>query len=144
MMKNRRPAEELMEEMKTKAWAKAKDLRSREEAKMMAKEKQNGIFLWRASLGGRHGGWGSPINEDLLDNRKKMIKEEREMIKNHENDRNKYLKFGLQQMLYVKKCFNLSLAKLIELIVREDDETNNFLDHSRTEITRIPAANWSS
>ena len=81
MMKNRRPEEELIEEMKAEAWAKAKDLRSKEEEKIMAKEKQNGIFLWRASLGGRHGGWGAPINEDLLDNRKKMIEEEKEMRK---------------------------------------------------------------
>ena len=60
----------------------------------------NGIFLWRASLSsGRYGGWGAPINTDLMDNSVKRSVEERKRMERHEKEREKYLHLGLQQLL---------------------------------------------
>ena len=103
----------------------------------MAGEKQNGLFLWRASLGGRHGGWGSPINEDLLDNRKCRAMEEREKIAKHDEERNRFLHHELQEVLYIKKAFELSIAELVDHVLREDEKMNDFPNHSYKEIYNI-------
>ena len=100
----------------------------------MIKEKSNGLFLWRASLGDHHRRWVSPLNIDLLDNREHRIMEDRDKIARHDKKRGQFLRYGLQQVLYIKKVFELSTTELIELVLREDQKMDNFPDYSREEI----------
>ena len=122
MKKEAEPATESEE-----AWRQAKKLQEREEMIMMRQEKRNGIFLWRA-------GPGNAINRDLMDNSKNKSAEERRRMEEHERERGKYLHLGLQQILYIKKAYDLSLGEIINLINREDERSKGFPYHSRGQI----------
>ena len=119
------------------AWAEAYKIKEREEKVMMKLEKKNGIFLWRAGPDDGQNGQNPPgrlINKELMDNSKNKSAEERQKIAEHERERGRYLNWGLQQVLYIKKAFDLSLDELINLIVREDDKTGGFPHHTRKQI----------
>ena len=113
-----------------RAWAEARKIQEKEELVMMREEKKNGIFLWRASSGES----GKLVNRDLMDNSRKKSAEERQRMAEHEGERVKYLHLGLQQVLYIKKAFDLSLDELLNLITREDERSEGFPYHSRGEI----------
>ena len=118
---------------KERAWAEARKIQEKEEVMMMREEKKNGIFLWRASSGKS----SKSVNRDLLDNSKKNSMEERQRMAEHEREREKYLHLGLQQTLYIKKAFGLSLDELVNLITREDERSEGFPYHSRTQIYNL-------
>ena len=121
-MKEAEPATE-----SEKAWRQAKKLQEREEMIMMRQEKRNGIFLWRA-------GPANSINRNLMDNSKNKSAEERKRMAEHERERGKYLHLGLQQILYIKKAYDLSLGEIINLVIREDERSKGFPYHSRGQI----------
>ena len=119
------------------AWAEAYKIQEREEKVMMRLEKKNGIFLWRAGSGDCQDGQDPPgklINRNLMDNSNNKSAEERQKVAEHERERERYLHLGLQQVLYIKKAFDLSLDELINLVVREDDKTKGFPHHTRRQI----------
>ena len=52
----------------------------------------------------------------------------------HEDKREQLLHYGLHQILYVKKVFEMSTEELIETILRENERMGNFPNHTRKEI----------
>ena len=115
-------------------WVQARHLLTEEEFSTMIKERDNGLFLWRTSLGDHHQQRACPLNINLLDMKDNRVKEEERKIAEHDKDRNQFLRHGLHQLLYIKKVFQLDTTEMMELIWREDQRMNNFPDHTRTEI----------
>ena len=52
----------------------------------------------------------------------------------HNRRRGKFLRHGLQQVMYMKRFFDLSMADLYELILREDNVSRGFPDYTRDEV----------
>ena len=69
-----------------------------------------------------------------MDNSRKRSAEERQRMAEHERERGKYLHLGLQQILYIKKAYDLSLGEIINLITREHERSEGFPYHSRGQI----------
>ena len=125
---------DLTEDNGLSPWVQARHLLTEEEFSTMIKERDNGLFLWRTSLGDHHQQRACPLNIDLLDMKDNRVKEEERKIAEHDKDRNQFLRHGLHQLLYIKKVFQLDTTEIMELIWRKDQRMNNFPDHTRTEI----------
>ena len=113
-----------------KPWIQALKLLEEEAGPKMVKEMNNGSFLWEQTPGSQL----PPLNTHQFDNSRKIAVEDKDKEVEHNKRRGKFLRHGLQQVMYMKRVFDLSLADLYELILREDNRTRGFPLHTRDEI----------
>merc|ERR1712077_99226 len=116
------------------AFTVAKQILVEETHTVTGNEKSNGLFLWRADIGGPEGGRVSPTNNGFADSEEERTAEEKEKMEDFDRLRSKLLKYGLQQIIYIQQVFNMTTTELVETIVRENENLGTFPNNTGKEI----------
>ena len=116
------------------AYRVAKYLLAEETYTVTEREKNDGLFLYRADIGGPEGDQVPLVNDELINGEEGKIAKEKEKMEDFDMLRSKLLKYGLQQIIYIQQVFNMTTAELVETIVRENENLGTFPDNNGKEI----------